>query len=462
MLRLLFLFSTVLGFVCILDADCRAGGLFNIDDKFCVNNRCTALKPAFSPCKNPRDCASFSYYGPLACTGACGSKSECNNPFFEKTTYCCKPVPLKGKCNPNRPKPLNGCDKTHFCLTENGVSRCSEKPENTWALGTLLSLGGNLFINLGINFQKKSYTAKTIMLLTYNVHSMELGILIYILGKIASFSAYIFCNQSLLAGLSASGLVANSILAPLINQEVFTWNDGVAIFLVIAGTMIIINNTSRTHTTYTICELITMLKQPHNILWILFILSCILILFFIIKFVEINSSWNLVNDRFQFFKSETIHFEENGIVMKYIMVFLYVFLSSFIASFTTLSIKILGQIFDRYFHEQGPIFSFTTLFFSFTLVICTFFQIYWLNRALKHYDALVAIPIFQMSWTVLSILTAGIYFQDFETYSKEQLKRFVFGVFVIFCGSIFLAMKIKNKNTIRSRRVDDNEELKSR
>lgn len=462
MLQLLFLFSSVLGFECIFDADCRSGGLFNIDDKFCVSNKCTALKPAFAPCKTPKECASFSYYGPLACSGTCGSKSECNNPFFEKTAYCCRPVPLKGKCNPDRPKPLNGCAKTHFCLTENGISRCSEKPESTWALGALLSLGGNLLINLGVNFQKKSYTSKTVMLLAYNIHSMELGITLYILGKIASFSAYIFCNQSILAGLSAFGLVANSILAPLINQEIFTWNDGVAIFLVITGSMIIVNNTSRTHTTYTICELITMLKQYRNILWVLFILSSIIILFFTIKFVEINSSWNLVNDRFQFLKSETMAFEENGIVMKYLMVFLYVFLSSFIASFTTLSIKILGQIFDRYLHEQGPIFSFTTLFFSFTLLLCTFLQIYWLNRALKHFDALVTIPIFHMSWTVLSILTAGIYFQDFESYSKEQLKMFLFGVLVVFCGSIFLALKIRNKKTIRSRKLDDDEELKSR
>ncbi|ELA41820.1 uncharacterized protein VICG_01172 [Vittaforma corneae ATCC 50505] len=446
--------SLAQAFECILDADCRIDTFLDFGNKFCVNNRCTSIKPAYSPCKLPQECASFIYYGPLACSTDCSTKSECGNPFYEKTVYCCRPVPLRGKCHPERPKPLNGCSRNHFCLTENGISRCSEKPEPTWMLGTILSLGGNLLINLGINFQKKSYTSRDVNLMSYTLNSMHLGIFLYFLGKVSSFSAYIFCNQSILAGLSAFGLVFNSIFAPIINKEIFTWNDGGAITLVLIGSFIMINNTSRTHTTYTICELISMLKQNQNIVWIIFIFTSIFSLFLIIKFVELNSPWSLINDRFQFLKSETLFLEENGVVLKYVMVFVYVFLSSFIASFTTLSIKILGQIADRYLNEQGPVFSFTTLFFIFTLFLCTFLQIYWLNRALKHYDALIVLPIFHMSWTVLSILTAGIYFQDFESYSKKQLKEFIVGILVIFCGSIFLGLKIRNKGVIESRRLE--------
>lgn len=455
MLFIFLLLSISSAFECILDNDCRVQGLLDFGDRFCVNNKCMNIKPAYSPCKLPQECASFIYYGPLACSADCSTKNECGNPFYEKTVYCCKPVPLKGKCHSERPKPLNGCAKNHFCLTENGNSKCSEKPESTWLLGTILSLGGNLLINLGVNFQKKSYVEETVNMMSYNIKSMYLGISLYILGKFASFSAYIFCNQSILAGLSAFGLVFNSIFAPIINKEVFTWNDGGAITLVLIGSFIMISNTSRTHTSYTICELISMLKQSRTIAWILFIFISIFSLFFAVKYVEINSTWNLPNDRFNFLKSETVFLNEESIVLKYLMVFVYVFLSSFIASFTTLSVKILGQIADRSINEQGPAFTFTTFFFIGTLFLCTFLQIYWLNRALKHYDALVTLPIFHMSWTVLSILTAGIYFQDFDSYSKKQMKEFVIGVLIIFCGSIFLGLKIKNKGVIRNRRANN-------
>lgn len=454
MILSLFYIHAVSAFECILDGDCRSLGFSEITDKFCVNNRCIAVKPAYSPCINPKECSSYSYYGPLACSAKCGSKNECGNLLFVKTLYCCRAVPLKGKCNASRPKSLSGCAKNQFCLTENGSSRCSEKTENSWFLGAFLSVFGNILINLGVNFQKLSYSKREIGLLNYRINSLWLGIVIYILGKISSFSAYIFCNQSILAGLSATGLISNSMLAPYINNEKFTFFDLTAFIFVLIGSSILIYNTGKTHTTYTICELLNMLKKQENVLWICFILISIAVLYFTIQFVELNSSRGLANNRFQFLKSDRISFEENGIIMKYCMVLVYVFLSSFIASFTTLSVKILGQITNRYMNQGGSIFTFTTIFFTATLFICTFLQIYWMNRALMHYDALIVIPIFHMSWTVLSIITAGIYFQDFEFFSNSQMRNFLIGIIIIFCGSIFLGMKIKNKNTIESREID--------
>lgn len=449
-------------FECILDGDCRSTLFADINDHYCVNNKCSTLLPPHSPCKEPSECSSYSYFGPLACSANCGTKNECGSLYTEKTVYCCKPIPLKGKCNPSRPKSLNGCSKSHVCLSDNGIYRCSEKPEPSWFLGAFLSIAGNLLINLGINFQKRSYTTGNARFMGYNLNTLHLGIALYSAGKISSFSAYIFCNQSFLAGLSASGLVSNSMFAPIINDEIFTWNDATAIFLVTVGSLVIIANTNRSHTIYTICELLKMLRQTDTVLWIAFIFGGIASLFFLIKFVEMNSAWALANDKFYFLRSESIHFEENGFVMKYVMVIVYVGLSSFIASFTTLSVKILGEIANRYFNADGSIASLTTLFFSFTLFLCTLLQIYWLNRALKHFDALVVVPIFHMTWTILSILTAGIYFQDFETYSNAQLRYFLFGIIVIFSGSIFLGLKIKNKHVIRGRRVDEPEEDKAK
>lgn len=450
----------VYAFECILDGDCRSAVFADVNDHYCVNNRCSRLFPPHSPCKMPNECASYSYFGPLACSANCGTKNECGNLYTEKTVYCCRSIPLRGKCDPSRPKSLNGCSRNHVCVSDNGTYRCSEKPEHSWFLGAFLSICGNLLINLGINFQKKSYAAENVRFMGYDLNTLYLGTALYSIGKVSSFSAYIFCNQSFLAGLSASGLVSNSVFAPIVNGEIFTWNDATAIFLVTAGSLIIIANTSRSHTIYTICELLKMLTQTENLLWISFTFGGIAFLFFLTKFVEMNSAWALANDRFCFLKSENIHFEESGFVMKYAMVVVYVCLSSFIASFTTLSVKILGEIVNRYFNADGSVINLTSLFFMLTLFLCTLLQIYWLNRALKHFDALVVVPVFHMTWTILSIITASIYFQDFETYSNAQLKHFLFGVLVIFSGSIFLGLKIKNKHVIRGKRVSEPREGK--
>lgn len=451
MLVIMFAIKIVYAFECVFDGDCNSMFSESIEKMFCVINKCTRVLPPMTPCNRPQECSSYIYYGSLACSAKCDTKQECGNLYHEKTTYCCKQVPTGGHCNHMRPRSTSGCARNQMCLHENGVSKCTEIPENSWFLGSILSIGGNILINLGTNYQKLSYSKDSLTIYGIAVKTLSVGIFLYILGKISSFSAYVFCNQSFLAALSATGLISNSIIAPVLNGEIFTWNDGMAIFFVIIGSLILFSSVSRTHNTYTVCELLKMLKQWRTMFWLSFIVLMIVLLFSAIKFVEVNSPWHDQNDRFRFLQNENYRFEENGVILKYLMVMLYVCLSSFIASFTTLSIKIIGEIFGRYFSNEGSVMNMLTLFFILSLVLCTTGQIYWLNRAFKHFDALIVIPIFHLTWSILSMLTAGIYFQDFSTFSHPQIKKFIVGVCIIFSGSIFLGLKIRNKDVINRR-----------
>ena len=72
---------------------------------------------------------------------------------------------------------------------------------------------------------------------------------------------------------------------------------------------------------------------------------------------------------------------------------------------------------------------------------------------MRHYDALLVIPMFHVTWTLLSIITAGIYFREFEQYTTSQLRVFAFGVAVIFVGSFFLGSRITNKTRIRTKKA---------
>ena len=451
---ILFYLIRITAFECILDADCRSSRLPNYNSEYCVNNTCQVIKPEGFHCTVPEECASHSYYGPLACSSSCKSNKECLSNLIENTSFCCKAIPKEGECAIDRPGHLSGCASSHICEVQDGEAICMEKKEQSWLFGAACSILGNILINIGINYQKKSYVQGRLTLLNYPVSTMLLGSIVYALGKIISFSAYLFGSQSMLAGLSATGLITNSIFAPMINGEIFTWKDATAIVLVLIGTTIILENTSSSHVIYSLCELLKMYKTPGTIIWFAFIISSIFILFFLLKFVEINSDWELHNDDyFQFLRSNTF-FDEDGVMCRYVMVFVYVFLSSFIASFTTLSIKSLAVIINRIIGGDNLLKSRLTYFFFSMLLVCTFLQIYWLNRALKHYDALLVIPIFHISWTILSIITAGIYFQDFDHYTVMQFRNFMLGVLVIFVGSIFLGTRITNKRSIPSREID--------
>ncbi|KAI5149504.1 magnesium transporter [Enteropsectra breve] len=441
---IIFIIGLIWAQYCVVDGDCKLSLLPDFNGLYCVNHKCQTIKRSGSRCKIPTDCASYSFYGPLACSSACDRRGECSYGPQEKTKYCCKAIPLNGECAIGRPGTLSGCSGSQTCSLANGVATCQERTSNSWMLGSFLSISGNILICLGLNYQKKSYVSETLKILSFEMNTMVLGAAIYTVGKTISFSAYVFGNQSLLAALSATGLVSNSIFAPLINNEIFTWKDGLAIGLVFLGTIVIISNTSRSHIAYSLCELMKMYKNPATVYWLLFIFTAIIFLFFLIKFVERNSNLEAPDEYFSFMQTSRVFFADDGFVCKYAMVLVYIFLSSLIASFTTLSAKSLGEIFDRILTGDRLFASKITWFFICALIGCTLLQIYWLNRALKHYDALLVVPIFHVSWTVLSILTACIYFQDFEHYSSKQLYYFLFGVWIIFSGSFVLSLRIRD------------------
>lgn len=442
---------------CRKDCDCWTRSRPDAHSMFCVENVCQKVLAPGMHCVRPADCSSYSFFGPLACSGKCKVEGECEYEGYRNmdSVYCCRNIPSGRACDPNRPALLSGCDVRHSCLLgENGIHECIPNKSSSWMMGVLLSVGGNLGINIGINLQKRSYTQMYLKVFSMRMQTLYAGCFVYGVGKLLGYCSYIFGNQSLIAALSATGLVSNSIFAPMINDEIFTWKDLCAIFFVFAGSTLIVMNTTITHKVYTLCELMKMYRRTEAVLWFAFLLAMIAVLFVAVKYVELNSNWELPGESMSFLKSSAAWFEEEGFVMKYLMLLAYVWLSSFIASFTTLSVKSLGEMVDKTVAGDNQFVFFTTYMFILILMVCTFFQIYWLNRALRHYDALLVIPAFHVSWTLLSIFTAGIYFQEFEQYTGQQLNVFVFGLGVIFVGSLFLGSRITNKSYVETRRED--------
>ncbi|KAM0679246.1 hypothetical protein BDAP_000113 [Binucleata daphniae] len=436
---------------CLKDQDCWSKSRPDIHSLYCVDNQCQKLLQPGRKCSQPTDCASYFFYGPLACSAKCRIENECENADAAhlNATYCCRSVPEGKDCVYTRPNILNGCDAKQSCLMDqNGEYKCESKNLSSWVVGVFLSINGNLLINIGLNLQKKSYIQRYATILGCSTPLFNLGVMVYVFGKISGFSSYVFGNQSLLASLGAVGLVANSIFAPLINHEIFTWKDFAAIIFVLTGSSLIVMNSGRSHRVFSLCELLKMYQRKETLMWFSFVILLIATLFTLIKFIEVNSDWAIPDDLFTFMKRPNYYFEENGIVLKYFMILFYVGLSSVIASFTTLFAKSFGEMIDKTISGDNQFLYGITYLFFVMIVICTSLQIYWLNRGLRHYDALLVIPVFHVIWTLFSVLTAGIYFQDFEHYSTEQFKGFIYGLLIIFCGSGFLAFRIINHGYI--------------
>lgn len=448
----IFLIRNVLALKCKKDSDCRIGQLIDFTSRFCSEGVCRELREGGSPCTHPTQCASYLYYGPAACSATCSVSNHCKGSIYSDAAFCCKTVPNNGLCNSARPGGLSGCSEFHKCIGNGKKAKCSVKSNKTWGAGVVFCIIGNLLINAGVNVQKLSYSRSTLTFMNYHIGTMIVGTFIYGIGKFIAFSAYLFGSQSMLAGLSGIGLISNSALAPLINHEQFTWRDALAIACVLAGTGTMLLNTSKSNKVLTSCELFRMYFKMHAILWLGFIILMIAVIYLGIRFVEVNSDWHFPNDNRHFLRSG-LFFPETGFVCKFVLVIPYVCLSALIASFSSLSAKSLGEVLKESYRSRGVSQYLLVILFTTLLVFFTFWQIYWLNRALRHYDALLTVPLFHITWTILSITTAGIYFQDFDNYTFQQFKLFLLSIFVVFCGSAFLAIRVIEQNRVRGQEI---------
>jgi len=69
------------------------------------------------------------------------------------------------------------------------------------------------------------------------------------------------------------------------------------------------------------------------------------------------------------------------------------------------------------------------------------FMIFWLkrmNKSLQMFDGVIIIPTLQVFWITFSILSGGIFFQEFSGYSAKRVVGFIFSVLAILFGVVLL------------------------
>ncbi|KAI5159899.1 magnesium transporter [Nematocida ausubeli] len=424
--------GSVLAGKCRIDTDCQISKITGSHSLFCVDGQCVQLKPPGSACNAASECASYPFFGPLACSSPCDKG------------LCCQFIPTGSACSVNRPIALSGCTSGFTCSNKEIGPVCVPTISRLWVFGPLLSITGNLFINVGLNLQKKSYTVERESILGLSVNLFGMGVFLYVVGKISGFSSYVFGNQSLMTSLGAVGLIANSIFAPMINKEVFTVYDFLCIVFVLVGSSFVLSNSGSGKKEYSLFSLLKNYFALTTFLWFSFLVSMIAALVIFCIVVEENSDWKIGTQAPWVALDRKI--SKNSYLLKYGMLFAYIGVSACIASFTTLFAKSFGVLISITMGGNNQFFGPGPYLFGSLVFLCTVGQIYWLNRALKRYDALLVIPVFHIMWTLLSVTTAGIYFKDFSMFTSSQFKNFLAGLVTIFIGSGFLTFRMIGKD----------------
>jgi len=136
---------------------------------------------------------------------------------------------------------------------------------------------------------------------------------------------------------------------------------------------------------------------------------------------------------------------------------LYATFSAIIGTQSVVQAKCLSILLRATANGDSQLGNWFTYFVLLAWLASTSFWLTRMNTALSMFDGLFIIPVLQVFWTFFSILSGGIYFEEFDSFSPGQMCGFSFGVIVVFVGVYMLAPRPKDKEVETAEKMHEEE-----
>lgn len=307
-----------------------------------------------------------------------------------------------------------------------------------WSVGVLLNIFGGISINLGTNLIKLSYVRR---LRSYTELSIDdkpitvrasvdkaarksrtwaLGMFSFIAGNALNFASFAYAAQSVLAALGAFEFVCNVFFGKVLLNEPITLRLVGGTSLIMTGTIISMIFSDHSETAYSLVDLEDYYYSPLYITYMavlaLLTMSC-------------QTYLTLVN--------------RPGCppVSNAIQAVLYSFVSATVGTQSVVFAKSLSVIvFEMTQHGFGTMKSWFTYIIIFSWVASMSFWLYRMNNALKTFHDNNIIPVLLTFWILFSIISGGVYFQEFTEMSLLHALLFSLGVILSVTGVIVMTL----------------------
>ncbi|KAK7267116.1 hypothetical protein RIF29_19780 [Crotalaria pallida] len=306
-----------------------------------------------------------------------------------------------------------------------------------WIVGALINLLGSITINFGTNLLKLGHNERERHLLGSDglngrmslkpivcFQTWRVGIIFFFLGNCLNFISFGYAAQSLLAALGSVQFVSNIAFA------YFVLHKRVAVKVLVATAFIVLGNTflvafgnhqSPVYTPEQLAEKYT------NTAFILYLLALILIVAFhhsiykrgelllVVSGHDLRSYWNML------------------------LPFSYAVVSGAVGSCSVLFAKSLSNLLRLAMSNGYQLHSWFTYSMLLLFLSTAGFWMTRLNEGLSLFDAILIVPMFQIVWTLFSICTGFIYFQEYQVFDALRTTMFLLGMMCVFIGISLLA-----------------------
>lgn len=296
-----------------------------------------------------------------------------------------------------------------------------ENPLQTYLLGIIVSIFGNILISVSLNIQKYTHVrqAQRGSKPYYTSSLWWMGVILMGVGELGNFAAYGFAPASLIAPLGCVSVIASAVISVVFLKETLRASDILGGTLAITGTYLLV-----TFAPHNISMVTAQMVVYYFISYyfLVYIVAEILLFCFLLVLYKVKRVKNIV------------------VVM---------LLVALLASVTVITVKaVSGMIAETIKGSVQLVYPIFYVMFVVMVASCVF-QIKFLNEAMKMFDATEVVPINYVFFTTSAILAGIVFYQEFEDLALLNILMFVCGCLLSFLGVFLIARnrpKIKQDN----------------
>jgi len=302
------------------------------------------------------------------------------------------------------------------------------------AMGVVLAIAASFVTCLGLNLQKKSLNAlRNQGVSPWRQPKWIAGLTCIVVGSVLDFIAIGLAPQSLIAPLASLSLVWNLFIASAVLGEQWTTQDAQAVVIIVVGTAMAVCFASHDDKDYSVEDLIGLFHEVRVAKFAVYASLLLLIHGALAASSRTIENFEKIPMLPEVFKSEEVrkassligHAGFAGLIGGQSLLFAKSVMS-------LLQAKAKGEV---VFNHAA------TYVVVFGLVVCLLMQICFLNEALRLFDALLAIPVYQSYWIVSGTLSGLVCFGEMATFHTATILMFLVSIIVIIIGLLVLTTK---------------------
>jgi hypothetical protein len=246
-------------------------------------------------------------------------------------------------------------------------------------------------------------------------------------GAVGDFVALGFCAASLATPVGGFTMVCNCVFAHFFLHEVMTKRDYFATLLVMIGVVAVAVSADKTNATY---DLPCILKLYGRMIFIIYT---------VVLTALVAWMWSLA--RWLNKEREAGSTSPTYLRWKIMHPIVLSGLSGIVGAQSVLFAKCSAELFKVTFDGDNQFTKWETYVIILSMTFTIINQLQWLANALKYFDAVIVIPLFQAFFIAFGVVGAGVLFAEFDNLQMWEKLTFAAGCIITIAGVCLLAQR---------------------